>query len=192
MENNDFLKDLHEFIDAEEQQELGLTDDNKTFFITNKQQAGYYIRKLKELIEKNDEIKETAEKERKKFTSKIDAWEKNLLASNNRGIEYFENLLKIFAQKELEGKKTKLLKLPFGTLQFKKQANKYDYDDDVLLAFIQTQKELEEYLKHVEKTTVDKTKLKKVGTVENNKLYINNIEVEGIDIKIREDNFIVK
>nr|OQX98831.1 MAG: hypothetical protein B6I27_01950 [Erwiniaceae bacterium 4572_131] len=192
MENNDFLKDLHEFIDAEEQQELGLINDNKTFFITNKQQAGYYIRKFKELTEENNKIKETAEEERNKVVSKINAWEENLLNSNNKKIEYFKNLLEIFAQSELEGQKTKLLKLPFGTLQFKKQQNKYNYKDDVLLSFIQSQKELEKYLKHIEKTTIDKAKLKKSGVIKNNKLYINDIEIKGIDIETKKDNFIIK
>lgn len=186
---NEFAALLKDFMEEVEIKELDIKEENG-FEITSDQQAGFMIRKLNEAREKRDSIIKTAKEERDRLTATIDLWEEKETKSADNNIEFLESLLRSYAVKALDGSDKKSLKLPFGTLAFKKQQPKYTYDDTVLLAYLETNGE--EFISKKIVLSPNKVEIKKAGVVKEGNLYINDKKVDGIDVEILEDKFEVK
>lgn len=187
--NADFLSALHEFMDAEEIQTLKV-EDNEGFQILNREQAGFFIRKVEEARRQAAEIKAEAEAERKRLVGQIDKWEQAELRKCATAESYLINLLETFAAKELEGKAVKTVNLPYGKLSFKKQGEKFEYDDTKLVAFLEKNK-LETFISR--KPSAKKTELKEAGAIVNGKLILNGKPVDGITVSpAGPDSFSVK
>jgi hypothetical protein len=185
-----FLEELHNYMDKEEVKELNIniTEDD-SFQIVNKEQAGFFIRKIQEARQEAEEINENANKEIERISNKVNAWREQELSKCASTEAYILNLLKNFAEKELSDTDKRSIKLPFGTLAFKKQQDKFDYDDAALLQCLENNK-LEDYIQR--KPSVKKAELKKTGTVKDGKLYIDGVLIEGIVITPQDDKFEVK
>ena len=79
------------------------------------------------------------------------------LKQNNeidRKIEFLERCLKSFAIKELEGSKKKSIKLPYGTLSFKKQQDKYEYSEELIMDWLKNNN----YTKYINTKTIESVK----------------------------------
>lgn len=186
---SDFMSDLRSFMNEVETKELNIVQDD-TFSITSRDQANYFVRKIMELKEQEAEVLNTSKAEIDRLTSLIKQWEEKELDTIHKAMEYFNGLLREFAETQLEGTKKRSIKLPFGTLQFRAQQPKFVYDDESLKAFLQARSTdlVEEKVEY----KVNKTELKKRGTVIDGKLMLDGEVVEGVFIETLEDKFEVK
>lgn len=186
--SNSFLDDLLTFVEESEVEELDLTAVSEGFSIQSMDQANYIARKLKEVRAEQSEAELTAKRYLSAYQEKVQNWLEKVSNPLKNQEEFYLRLLEDFAAQKLEGSSKKSLKLIEGTLQFRKQTDQYEYEDETLLAF--AEEELPEYIKI--KPSVDKSKLKKDGTVRNGQLYINDKLVPGVTVTAREDKFDVK
>lgn len=181
------IDDLKESIIESEVIDLKLDNDNTR--ILDDEQANYFLRRLEELTNEKNELIETCNTEIEKFTDRVNAFKEGRLTTFNNTEKYIKNLLKCYAEGKLEGTNKKSLKLPFGTLQFRKSASKYDYNDDILLKYVKDN-EIKDCLSI--KESVNKSEIKKIGVVKDGKLYIENIEIPGVTVTEGTINFDVK
>lgn len=186
---NDFEGLLKDFMEDIEIKELEIREENG-FEINSDQQAGFMMRKLTEARERRESIIDAAKKERDRITATIDLWEEKEVKSADNNIEFLESLLKSYAIKVLDGSDKKSLKLPFGTLAFKKQQPKYIYDDAALLAYLEINNE--EFISKKITLSPNKVEIKKAGVIKDGHLYIDDKQVTGIEVEILEDKFEIK
>lgn len=183
------LDDLSTFLDEEDRKELGIPEEDSEYKIIDDSTANYYLRKLEEIKNQENEINTLCDDELNRLTEKINLFRNSRLKTLSNTENYLTKKLEEYAEEKLKDSNKKSLKLPFGTLQFKKTPNKYEYDDTILLNYL-TENKLNDYLNI--KTSPNKTQIKKAGKIENNKLYIDNQEIPGITIEEGQVGFSVK
>ncbi len=181
----DMLASLLEFIDEQEVVELEITPDDN-FTITSRGQADYLIRQYMKLQAEVDDIEETCKRESERYLAKIEAWRQSELRKREAPMAWFAARLKAYAEQELADSKRKSLSLPSGALKFSKRQSSYDYDEDVLKAFLE--QSAPEFLKEQPKK-IDKMALKKAGEEVNGQLMYNGKAIPGIKIERLPDNF---
>lgn len=182
-----FMDNLLGFLNEEEEQNLGIRQE-EGFQIDSIEQANYFARRLREIREEKGEAEAAAKTQLDLYKERVDKW----LASTMSPLEYEEErilaMLENFAETKLEGSTKRSLKLIEGSLNFRKQQPKYEYNDEVLLDH--TQRALPEYIKT--KASVDKAELKKKIKVKDGKAYVNDNLVPGITVTELPDKFDVK
>lgn len=187
--NNAYLDDLLAFIDEQEVQELGLETVNENYVIRDMEHANYIAKKLRQVREEKTKINETADAEIDNYTRRVERWRESSVKPLADSETYLLGLLQEFAARQLEGSSKKSIKLIEGTAQFRKMQPKFDYDEEVLLAFLQT--DLPVYVK--QKPLIDKAEFKKVCTLrDDGKVYAGDKPVPGVTITPQEDRFDVK
>lgn len=185
---NSFLDDLLNFVEETEVEEFDLENVNEGFSIQTMDQANYIARKLREVRQERKEAEETAKSQIAAYERKVETWLEKVSNPLNSQEERFLQMLEAFASEKLEGSNKKSLKLIEGTLQFRSQQAKFEYEDNSLLAFVES--DLPNYVKT--KLSVDKANLKKDGKVKNGQLYINDKAVPGIAVIPQPTKFDVK
>lgn len=186
----DFLESLKEYMDQVDVQELNISTDQEDFKISSREQANYFLRKILDLKAQKEEIELTAKQELERLNNHVMDWEQKELISLDKGINYFSYLLEEYTKTELENSEKKTIKLPFGSLGFRKQQPKFDYDENAVKEFLK--KEHPELLEKVTDYKFSKTEVKKIGVVKDGKLYIDGKEVDGIVITEQDDKFEIK
>jgi hypothetical protein len=190
-ETQDFVTSLREFMDEEEVKELEIDVENESFGIKTKEQANFYVKKLQEAREQALHINETANAEIERNTGIVNRWREQQLATIEGQLTYLTGMLETYAQSELQDSSKKSIKLPHGTLQFRKQQDKFEYDDNALLEFLEANPSLKE--KYVQyKPSAKKAELKKIGEVKNGTLVVENVALPGITVTKQEAKFEVK
>lgn len=188
--NNDLFKSLLDDITEEEVEELGIEIEDNKFSILNDEQANFFLRRLEEIRSEKDKINNMCNNEIEKFTNKVNNFRTKELYSLENTEKYFTSLLETYAKKQLENSNRKSIKLPFGTMSFKKGQRKIIYDDDVLKAYIKDNN-LNQFIKIKEE--INKADLKKAIKYEdNNSLSFNGNIVEGISYLPAEETFSIK
>lgn len=185
---NSFLDDLLSFVEEAEVEELNLTAVDEGFSIQNMDQANFIAKKVKEVRAEMEEAAETAQAYLESHQEKISNWLEKTQNPLRNQEAYLLRLLENFARTKLEGSNKKSLKLIEGTLQFRKQQDKYEYEDNVLLTYAENN--LPQFIKT--KLSVDKTELKKKATVKNGEIYIDGVLVPGITVTSQDEKFDVK
>lgn len=149
--------------------------------------ANYYLRIYKDLINEENQVNNLCDNEINNVKNAVEEFREKRIEEINNKKEYYQNMLEQYAIKQLEGKKTKTVKLPYGNLSFKKQQPKYIYDESKLI------EELKEINKTIINTVtiekVDKTKLKKEGTIMENGLFLDGHKLESVSIETYDDKF---
>lgn len=185
-----FLDQLNEFLDSEEIKELNI-DNVETFSIKNMEQANYFIKKVLDARSEQDNINNIAEQEIAKTTTKITTWRDKENRKRQNDIDFITNLLRTYAEAELAISKKKTINLPYGSIGFKKVADKFEYDEAALLSFLQESETLKEkYIKL--KPSPDKVQLKKDGESIKGDFYIGDTKIAGITVTPQEQKFEVK
>lgn len=116
METMEMGKSLNEYMQPENVKEGFVIDDLK--------KAEWALKKIAEHKAACKRIDEFADGE----IAKIQDWAHEQTKSHEDDIKYFESLLMPFAASELQGKKTKTIKLPAGKMSFKKNTT-YERDE---------------------------------------------------------------
>jgi hypothetical protein len=194
MNPEDFLKELNEYMQAADAKELELkiTGDleEDQHIIDNPSKANYFLKILKRVEEDMAKINELADIELERTKNRIEEFR----AGNLKGLvtqkHYYEQILMDYAKRETEGKKTKSVKLPYGTLSLRKVAPKFIYDDEVLVEWAKKNAPSLITVKTAE--AVDKKEFKSIGQIENGTFKLAGEEVPGVQIVEQEDSFTVK
>lgn len=185
---DELIKDLQDFLVEEEANNLNLDMEDEHFKIRSKEEANYFLKLLNQTNSEIEEINMMCNENIKQHTERVNRFREKEIATYSYRKSYLENILRTFAVQELEGKRTKTIKLPEGSLSLKKQKPKYLYDDELLLDFF---KDKQEFLKQTVKVSVDKNKIKELS-VQAGKVVYDGTIVEGIDVIDQEDSFTTK
>lgn len=184
-----FMDELYEDITNAEVEELNIDISSKDFNITNENQANFFLRRLSELNEEKNKINEACDKEIDAFVQKVNAFRNKELQQHENTEKYFNELLEKYANIELANSNKKSLKLPFGTLQYKTSARKFEYDDKLLMEYIKTNN-LSEFIRTKEE--INKVDLKKSIKIVDGEASINGEYVDGITVCEPETKFTIK
>jgi len=189
-ESSDILDSLFDEITEAEVKELGIEIENERFAITNDEQANFFLRRLQEIRSEKDKINTTCNNEIERFVAKVNNFRAKEILSLENTENYFSALLESYAKKQLEGSKKKSLKLPFGTMSFKKGQRKMVYDDEALMEFIKNNN-LNDFIRTKEE--INKAVLKKAISINDDGLAIlNGQTVDGITTTPPETSFSIK
>lgn len=181
------MEDLLNFIEKEDDTLIGDVDTH--YIIKNQDEANIYIKRYKNIVAQMNEIEETSKEALSKYADKVNTWKESCLMPLQRKLQYYETLLQQYAEHQLEGSNKKSLKLIEGTIGFRTPPVKFNYNDEEVLYWLK-QVNASDYLK--ETTTINKEVLKKVGTIKDDKFYINDVEVPGITLTKQDKKFVVK
>lgn len=187
VQETSFMSNLLNFLNDEEEQAVGI-EHNEDFRIESTEQANYFARRLREIRAEKYEAEAAAKEQLDAYKERVDRW----LSSVTNPLAYEEERilakLELFAEEKLADSSKRSIKLIEGTLQFRKQQPKYEYNDEVLLDHAQAKLPL--FVKT--KPSVDKAELKKAVKVKNGKAYIDDALVPGISVTELPDKFDVK
>lgn len=189
-DNSDIIESLYDEITDQEVADLGINIEEDNFAILNDGQANFFLRKLEETKNEMDRINNTCNSEIEKFTSRVNAFRNKEIVGLENTARYFSTLLEAYAKKQLEGSKKKSMKLPFGTMSFKKGQQKFNYDDEAIMKYLH-ENNLVEFIRTKEE--IDKKNLKSNLTVtEDGQAKLGDSIVEGIVITPGEESFNIK
>lgn len=177
METMEMGKSLNEYMQPENVKEGFVIDDLK--------KAEWALKKIAEHKAACKRIDEFADGE----IAKIQDWAHEQTKSHEDDIKYFESLLMPFAASELQGKKTKTIKLPAGKMSFKKNTT-YERDEKAVLEFVK-ENGMGEYLKV--KETLDWAGFKKNCTAtDDGKLVTADGEIVPSVVVLNSEKFSVE
>lgn len=195
MDMMDFIKDLNEFRNDKEAEELAikLSGDlgSDRSIIDTPSKANYFIKLLKEIYTEIEQVNSFADEEIRRATEQINEFRQDRVKSLNGQVHYYETMLRDYTEREIQGSKKKSVKLPYGTLQIKKTPAKYVYDDALAKDFLVAN--LPDFITKKETVSIDKAGLKKVGSLnDNGDFVVNGLVVPGVAVIEQEDGFTVK
>ena len=128
-----FENSLVDFLNQEEKKELDIpSEDNK---ISSKEEANYYIRRVKELALNVSEINDTADNEIKKQTERINKWRTNSINEYQFIMNKYTDMLRDFWIENNKNGAT--MKLSQGSLCMRKMKDKEEYDADAVNRFLE-------------------------------------------------------
>lgn len=192
---DNFIKELKAAIEQDEKenilkQELTGDIEKDKYAIDSDSAANYFCKLVKENEEEINKINKYVDDELEQIRIRYDNYRNEQISSLEKQNIYYKNMLEMYTHKQLEGKKKKSIKLPYGTLQIRKQQPEIEYNKEALEWLEQNKPE---YINITQTKKVDRNKIKKDGFISNsNILYIDEIEVPGVTITERPDKFEVK
>lgn len=163
-----------------------VVEAGERFVIDSIDKAVWAVGKIKERRAELAEVDAFVERQ----IMQIKAWREKKAESINNDIVFFEALLKPYAAAQLEGKKSKTLKLPNGSCSFKKGTTTYVKNEEVLLPFVK--ENAPQFVKT--KESVDWAELKKFfHNADGGKMVTDDGEiVPGVTWEQKEESFAVK
>lgn len=177
------LEEVQEIIDDLAQSEEVQKEDQEKFKITNIDQLNWAFRKKAAIQAKREEITKIAEAE----IQRIKDWLEKETAALDRSEEFFDGLIQDYAmRRRMEDPKFKKEKTPYGSIGFRKQQPKWNYDEEKLIQELK-QKGRTDLIRVKEEA--DKANIKKAFQVVGDRVIDPNTGevVEGIVVEHRED-----
>lgn len=189
---DDFLADLQEYLNDQEAIALDINEDNE-YLVNDKSQADYFIKMSKQCEEDINDVKAYIEAEKERYLALLENYLIDQVTAIEKRKQFYDDALESYIHRELDGTKKRSMKLPHGTLSLKKQQPHYIYTDEELLDWAKEMcPDIVKTTVPEPKTTVDKTKLKSQGMIVDGLLFINGMQVPGVQIEIKEDAFSIK
>lgn len=176
--------------ELEELDQLDLQNEEtkERFKIEDVNQLNWAMRKLSTLNSKKNGIDELAAKEMERITS----WVEKECDSINYTKSFFEGLIMEYAMSErAKDPKFKTITSPYGKVSFKKQLDKWNYDDKKLISFLKDNG-LSDLIRVKEEPV--KTEIKKQFKLNDDGRVFDaeGQEVEGITVEFLEDKLFIK
>ncbi len=171
--------EMHEIYEAETQIEYDeYENEHQKFKVADKASAEWCLRKIaaykKEMQENQDIV--NAEIQR------LNEWLTQVNKHSQERIDYLTGLLQEYLTKVAEeDPKCKSIKLPHGTIRFKKQQPEWIYNDEKILKWLKQNKpELIQIIEKYNKNDI-KRLVKETGEI-----------IDGVEIQFKEDKFEVE
>ena len=189
---DEFLADLQEYLNDQEAIALDINESNK-YLINDKSQADYFIKLSKQCENDINDIKEYIEAEKERYLQLLENYMIDQIMAVEKRKQFYDDALEAYIHRELDGTKKRSIKLPHGTLSLKKQQPHYTYEDEDIIDWAK------EMCPDIVKTTIpepkvsiDKKKLKEQGEIIDGLLYIDGLQVPGVQVEIKDDAFSIK
>lgn len=193
MDNNEFFDDLNEFLVEQEVSDLNIDIDNEEFKILNEDQANFMLRRMSELKLEEDKLNAECDRNIQAHADRVNLFREQKLSGILAAQNYFKTMLEDYARNEIASTGKKSCKLAYGTLQFRKVAPKFVYNDVELMEYVNNENNgLVEYINETTIKKVDKAKLKKAVTIEDGYAYINGQAISGIEVEPESQKFNLK
>jgi len=189
---DEFLADLQEYLNDQEAIALDINESNE-YLINDKSQADYFIKLSKQCENDINDIKEYIEAEKERYLQLLENYMIDQIMAVEKRKQFYDDALEAYIHRELDGTKKRSIKLPHGTLALKKQQPHYTYEDEDIIDWAK------EMYPDIVKTTIpepkvsiDKKKLKEHGEIIDGLLYIDGLQVPGVQVEIKDDAFSIK
>ena len=189
---DEFLADLQEYLNDQEAIALDINESNE-YLINDKSQADYFIKLSKQCENDINDIKEYIEAEKERYLQLLENYMIDQIMAVEKRKQFYDDALEAYIHRELDGTKKRSIKLPHGTLALKKQQPHYTYEDEDIIDWAK------EMCPDIVKTTIpepkvsiDKKKLKEQGEIIDGLLYIEGLQVPGVQLEIKDDAFSLK
>lgn len=189
---DEFLADLQEYLNDQEAIALDINESNE-YLINDKSQADYFIKLSKQCENDINDIKEYIEAEKERYLQLLENYMIDQIMAVEKRKQFYDDALEAYIHRELDGTKKRSIKLPHGTLALKKQQPHYTYEDEDIIDWAK------EMCPDIVKTTIpepkvsiDKKKLKEQGEIIDGLLYIDGLQVPGVQVEIKDDAFSIK
>lgn len=189
---DEFLADLQEYLNDQEAIALDINESNE-YLINDKSQADYFIKLSKQCENDINDIKEYIEAEKERYLQLLENYMIDQIMAVEKRKQFYDDALEAYIHRELDGTKKRSIKLPHGTLSLKKQQPHYTYEDEDIIDWAK------EMYPDIVKTTIpepkvsiDKKKLKEHGEIIDGLLYIDGLQVPGVQVEIKDDAFSIK
>lgn len=189
---DEFLADLQEYLNDQEAIALDINESNE-YLINDKSQADYFIKLSKQCENDINDIKEYIEAEKERYLQLLENYMIDQIMAVEKRKQFYDDALEAYIHRELDGTKKRSIKLPHGTLSLKKQQPHYTYEDEDIIDWAK------EMYPDIVKTTIpepkvsiDKKKLKEQGEIIDGLLYIDGLQVPGVQVEIKDDAFSIK
>jgi hypothetical protein len=189
---DEFLADLQEYLNDQEAIALDINESND-YLINDKSQADYFIKLSKQCENDINDIKEYIEAEKERYLQLLENYMIDQIMAVEKRKQFYDDALEAYIHRELDGNKKRSIKLPHGTLSLKKQQPHYTYEDEDIIDWAK------EMYPDIVKTTIpepkvsiDKKKLKEQGEIIDGLLYIDGLQVPGVQVEIKDDAFSIK
>ena len=187
----DILKDINDFMEEFTEEEYELTAINEKTVVDGFK-ANILLKIYLTLENEKEEIKELCNKEIERVKKAMEAYQVSRFENINKKQSYIESVLKQFLLAEIQNKKTKSVKLPYGTLSIKKVQDKYEFNnEEEIVNFLKTINK-EDLINRKVTETINKKALKKACELREDGVYIDNVLVSNIKIEEQEDKFEIK
>lgn len=163
------------------------------FKINDLDGANWAFRKLKAILEKENEIKGIMQKE----IERIQNWAKDELDKLENSTQFFEGLLTEYFIAEKEKDPKFKISTPYGKVSSRKQQPKWNYEDEKLIGYLENYKpELIRIKKEVNKNDFKKAVKEKDGFIlmDDGKVVSNETGelIEGVTVEERPDSINIK
>lgn len=188
MDNFQTTKDLLDYIDSIDSANYA-QDNTEHFKISSPEQANYYIKQYKKLEEELNAIEQSAKDCLEDYTFKVETWKEKSINPLKNKMDYYKSLLEQYAHSELDNTKKKSLKLVEGTIAFRAQQPSIDYDDNIMINFLQKNC-AEECLKTTIK--IDKKELRNIGNIKNGNFYYGDQFLDFVHVENKPPVFSIK
>lgn len=153
---------------VDDMEQVQQEQEKDSFVVDSMEKADWVLSKIAKCRARMQENEAYAKKQIEKFTT----WLDEVNAMENESISYFENVLKPYLESAIVGTKKKSVKLPNGTIGFRRSTN-FVKDDSALLDYIKSNAPA--YVKI--KESVDWTGFKNTCKVDGNKLVTEDGEI---------------
>ncbi|MNW43556.1 Bacteriophage Mu Gam like protein [compost metagenome] len=176
---------FQEELDEIEQQEQ---EERQRFAVTDLESLNWVFRKLAAIEAKKNEVNKLADAEK----YRIETYRTRELDKLQRDMEYFNSLVSEYAaERRATDPKFKSEKTPYGTLSFKKQQPKWNYDDEKLVSWLENTGANE--LIRIKKEPV-KAEIKKLFVPIESGVVVDpeGQMVDGIMVEYRSDELVIK
>ena len=189
---DEFLADLQEYLNDQEAIALDINENNE-YLVNDKSQADYFIKLSKQCEEDINDVKMFIEAEKERYLALLENYMIDQITAIERRKQFYDDALEAYIHRELDGTKKRSIKLPHGTLALKKQQPHYIYEEvDIIDWAKEMCPELIKTTIPEPKTTVDKKKLKEQGEIIDGLLYIDGLQVPGVQVQVKNDAFSIK
>lgn len=184
------IDDLNSFMDDFLEEDLEVKDVLEEKQPMNNERANYLVNSCNKMRKEIADVNELCDKEIKRQIDGINSFREKRTKELENSIDFIESILYRYLLSETANKKIKKIKLPSGTLSIKKATNKFVYDDQKLMDFINTN--AKSYIKEKITYSVDKTELKKSISIIDDKAYIGDTLIDGIEITKQDEKLVIK
>lgn len=171
-----------------DEMELQEQEERQRFSVTDLESLTWVMRKLAAIEAKKVEVNKVADAEK----YRIEAYRTRELEKLQNDTEYFNSLVSEYAaHRRAIDPKFKSEKTPYGSLSFKKQQPKWNYDDEKLVSWLESNGVNE--LIRIKKEPV-KTEIKKLFIPTESGVVVDpdGQQVEGITVEYRGDELVIK
>lgn len=190
MNNNEFFDELYNSITEEEIKELDINLDDDNFRVISQQQANFFLRQIAKLTQDKEDINSSCNEMIESYTHKVNTFREKEVNSIDSTIEYFTRLLESFAEEYIKEHKGKSVKLPFGTLQFRKTQPSYNYSEEKdIINFLKTAPNMDKFVSVTTKESIDKKSLKAEAKINDGVMYVGEVRIPNVEVTPAGEKF---